>query len=114
MPYSTFTPLVSPAPGTSRTSKIRTNMNDFGDQYSQSIPDGINTIENDVSLQWNVLSASEKNAIITFFASQNSSPFYYTLPDDASTGLYRCTEWDEQFIGLSKFSLTAQLRRVYG
>ena len=50
-----FAPTVSPFPGTSGTGKIRTRTNDFGDQYSQSIPDGINTVEEEITMQWSAI-----------------------------------------------------------
>lgn len=115
MTYATFTPTVSPFPGTSGTGKIRILSNDFGDQYSQSIPDGINTVEEEITMQWSVLLIDEKEEIVSFFETQNSAPFIYLMPGALNPKLYRCTDWNYTYLECQDaYSLTATFRRVYG
>jgi phage-related protein len=115
MTYAVFAPTVSPFPGTSGTGKIRTRTNDFGDQYSQSIPDGINTVEEEITMQWSAILAEVKEEIISFFETQNSAPFVYLMPGALNPKLYRCTDWNYTYLEHKEaYSLTATFGRVYG
>lgn len=110
--YNTFTPPKGPFIGTSRKEKIRTKSNDFGDGYAQCIADGLNTHEQELSLEWDYLTATDADTIEAFFVDQNATPFLYTLPGESAAKKWRCVEWSSTYQQLGGRSITATLTKV--
>ena len=113
MPYNTFSPSKGPSIGTSHTNKIRTITNEFGDGYAQEIADGLNTHQQEVSLQWNYLLGTVAASIENFFVAQNGTPFFYTLPGEQAAKTWRCVEWTNSYQELGGRSISATFKRVF-
>ena len=111
--YNAFNPQKGPSIGSSRSNKIRVKTNDFGDGYSQVIPDGINTHQQEISIKWDYLSESNADAIENFFIDQNGSPFLYTLPGESTVKKWRCIEWLSSYQEKGGRSITATFTRMY-
>lgn len=97
MPYTTFTPPVPPSPGTSDAIQIKKLEAEFGDGYSQAVPDGINHMRREISLDWELLTPTQSNQIIAFFRARGGcEPFYWTPSDETTALKWVCEEWSEK------------------
>ncbi len=97
MPYTTFIPPVPPSPGTSDTPKIRKLEAEFGDGYSQAVPDGINHIRREMTLDWDLLTPTQSNEIIDFFRARGGcEPFFWTPSDELTPLKWICAEWSDK------------------
>ena len=69
---------------------------EFGDGYSESIPDGLNhMLLPDMELSWNNIYQSEAAAFDSFLTARGGiEPFYYTLaPIEVSARIFKCKKW---------------------
>lgn len=113
MTLNTFAPIPGPSPGTSRKTKPKVLQAEFGDGYTQSVPDGINFLKRSITLRWDGLTYAQKEAIISFFEQHGGyQPFYYTMTGDASATRWLCTDWEDSIEGAWK--INANLKQYYG
>lgn len=114
MAYTTFTPPVAPSPGTSDTIKIKKLEAEFGDGYSQAIPDGLNNLRREISLDWDLLTPTQSSQIITFFrARKGCEPFYWTPSDETTPLKWVCDEWTERRIDGGMRSISAKFKQSF-
>lgn len=96
MTILTFNPTVPPSPGTSDKPNIKKLQADFGDGYSQAVPDGINHIKREISLSWDLLTPVQATELTDFFrARQGCEPFYYTPSDELTALKWICDDWSD-------------------
>lgn len=94
MALQTFNPDPAPSPGTSFTPKIKVRAAEFGDGYSQIMPDGINNIREQLDLSWDALTEAQRDTIIAFFnAHKGSTPFWYQPVGQSAPMKWTCAEW---------------------
>ena len=91
---NTFTPFRQPRTLSTEV-KIQNKVNEFGDGYSHSVVDGINSRRYEITLEWNGLTFAQANTISTFFTNQNTESFYYTHPTTNEVLMWRCIEWNQ-------------------
>lgn len=97
MAITTFAPAVPPSPGSDIKTTVKKLQAEFGDGYSQAVPDGINSIRRELSLNWDMLTPDQSAVIIAFFEARGGcEPFYYTPSDDASPKKWTCDDWREK------------------
>lgn len=77
---TTFTPPIGVSYRTSVTKNYRTLENDFGDGYTQVVPDGMNSVLEVWSLSWDSLTDSQANEIEDFLDAQGGTPFEWETP----------------------------------
>jgi phage-related protein len=94
MALATFTPDPPPSPGTKRKPKLKILKADFGDGYTQPTPDGLNFIRRTISLQWNLLTPAQADALEAFFVANVTLPFWYQPSDESAPGKWTCEDWD--------------------
>lgn len=85
----------------------------FGDGYSQRGPKGINSIQETLSVNWNLLTLAERDYILTFFRERGGYlAFWYQLPNDRLLR-YRCPQWRREAKTSTTWAITAQFSLVY-
>mgnify|MGYP001033354800 CR=1 FL=1 len=95
MALNTFVPPLPPSPGTGRKPALKILAADFGDGYSQPVPDGLNSIRMTVTLTWAVLTEAQMQQIETFFFEHKGTiPFYYKPAGHSGMGKWTCKEWN--------------------
>lgn len=114
MPYTTFTPSIPPSPGTSDTIKVKKLEAEFGDGYSQAVPDGINHLRREISLDWELLTPAQSNEIIAFFRARGGcEPFYWTPSDEATPVKWICDDWVEKRNEGGMRSISAKFKQSF-
>jgi phage-related protein len=112
MALPTFNPSVKPSPGTAFVPVVKILAAEFGEGYSQPMPDGINNIRETVSLSWGGLTQAQMLSIINFFkARKGTQPFYYQPAGFSSPLKWTCKEWDYRLEGVWK--VTAKFEQSF-
>lgn len=97
MPYSTFNPVIAPSPGTSDKTSVKKLQAEFGDGYSQAVPDGLNSIRREITVDWDMLTPTDAATIIDFFRARGGvEPFYWTPSDETTALKWICESWTER------------------
>lgn len=110
----TFTPPFAPSFGLSRQVTPRVLSAGFGDGYRQDAGDGLNAIPRSLSLQWNMLSSDEADAIEGFFiAEKGYLAFFWTDPREASPRLWKCPTWSRTSPSGRVDSISATFEQVF-
>lgn len=100
--------------GSSLKKDYRTLSADFGDGYNQRTGDGLNTLNEAWSLQWNTITLSEKNILINFFDSlEGYQNFNWTAPGDGVAKRWICKSPVITPLNSTYFNVTAVFERVY-
>ena len=114
MAYETFYPIVPPSPGTSDKPEIKLLEAEFGDGYSQAVPDGINHIRRNMSLSWDLLTPSQASVIIDFFiARKGCEPFWWTPSDEITPIKWVCKDWDSKKTTGGFIEISAKLKQSF-
>jgi phage-related protein len=94
MAFLTFAPTVAPSSGGSIKPQIKLLKAEFGDGYSQAVPDGINYIRKMVELKWDGLTLAQKDYIEGFFETHGGyKTFLYQPFGISSLKKWTCSEW---------------------
>lgn len=107
-PVFTWVPLVSPT----GTTKFRTRVAQYGDGYSQAVPDGLNNRVDSWPLTFTGASAVIAPIKAFLDATQGASSFNWT-PPLRSQGLFRCSDYAIQPHGGDLYTLTATFSEVF-
>ncbi len=111
MPYNTFNPPRLPT-SQSVQRQIRTKENTFGDEYEQTILNGINAEVRTLSLRWENLLPAQAAQITQFLSAQKTKPFFWQSPYDTQTGKWRCVQWTEDQQA-TVVNLSAEFKEVF-
>lgn len=66
---------------------------DFGDGYTQTVSDGMNSVRSVLSISWETLTAAQAEAIESFIRStKGAETFLYTLSDSPTQMKWTCKE----------------------
>lgn len=97
MTYPTFTPPVAPSPGTADKPAFKILKADFGDGYSQAVPDGLNTIRRMMSVEWELLTPTDAATIINFLKARvGVEPFWWTPTDEITALKWTCSDFSDR------------------
>lgn len=109
MAVAVFNPSIGPSTdSTTSTSKARTLTAQLGDGYTQVTSDGINTVQETWTLQWDACSNTEMNELTTFFEAQlGYLNFQWTAPGRPLAKLWRCATWGRNPVGPASWTVTA-------
>ena len=113
MSYETLP--ITPTYGGDFGFKANVLKNNFGDGYSQTAANGINSVSATLNLEWSCLSLNDKISLCEdFFALlAGSTPFYYT-PYGTFTGLlWKCVQWGAIPLSKDLFRVTATLEQSF-
>ena len=93
MPLQTFIPPIPPSKSDVRP-EFKILEAEFGDGYTQSVPDGLNHIRDVANLSWDALTPAQADTIETFIRNHGgTTPFLYTLSDSATQRQWVCKEF---------------------
>jgi phage-related protein len=109
----TFNPTVTPSYGTGKESKVRKELNNFGDGYTQRVSIGANPKYEIWNLTWKILSDTEAQEIVDFFeAREEVESFDWTTPEGVLKKFvgYDCVRTFDDF---GSNSVTVRLEQVY-
>ena len=91
----------------------------YKQQYEQRLADGINNLEQTISVSFSTRPKAEIDDLVAFFESLGGvSKFRFDLEDSnagSSTETIKCVcdKWDQTWAYENFYSLTATFRRVY-
>lgn len=98
---------------TQRAYEPKVLINDFGDGYSQRVPDGINTIRRTISVTF-LGSRSDIDTYNNFFTNlAGASNFSWTPPGEDTERKWICPKWTITDMSNNIQELTATFREVY-
>ncbi|HEY9695940.1 MAG TPA: phage tail protein [Trichocoleus sp.] len=114
MPTPTFPSQFEPVIGTEIQERFRVHEVRFGDGYRHTSPAGLNTKERTLNVSFSGLSEANKNTLINFLNSLNStSSFFFTLPGEAIASLYKCQSYRYTTLGGKRWTVSAEFVLVY-
>lgn len=115
MTVPVFSPPCGPSTSsTTSTSTARVLTAQLGDGYQMITSDGINTVRDQWTLQWDGLPTTDMSTIIAFFAAQlGYIAFQWQAPGDAAPKLWRCTKWGRNPTGPQTWTVTATLDQSF-
>ncbi len=94
MPLLTFNPNPRPSPGSQVTRTLALNEAEFGDGYTQASPRGLNHQRLTITLKWEGLTPSQKDALEAFFVQHGGyRAFAYTPLGFSGALKWTCKEW---------------------
>lgn len=96
------------------TTKPRVRTLQQGDGYSQRSKDGLNNLDNTISVPWDNLTKAAYDALIAFFdARGGAEAFLWTEPGEATPRKWVCTQWPRTHKPAARYALTAQFQEVF-
>jgi phage-related protein len=104
----TWSPLVEPTGQT----KFVTRVAQFGDGYSQSVPDGLNNKKATWPLTF-AGSAAEVQPINDFLDALRGSTSFYWTPPLSTQRLFRCGDYSLKPMGGDMYTLSANFEEVF-
>ncbi len=114
-----FSAAVQPDKGLSRSSTPKVHTITFGDGYHQRIADGINNLEQELSVSFSTRPKAEIDDLVAFFESLGGvSKFKFTL-EDSNEGSNEeaikciCSTWSQTWAYANFYSLSCTFKRVY-
>lgn len=113
---SGFSAGVSVDKGFSRTSQPVTHSMTFGDGYEQRVANGINNLQQTMSVTFNTRPKAEIDDLVAFFESLGGvSKFQMTIDDSNGNETIKvvCKQWNQIWDFDNFYSLTATFERVY-
>ena len=105
-----FTPLADGLRGRINQRRRRVQ---FGEGYVQTSPDGLNTDQVEISLDFHLYGDDDLNTMLDFLAGLDGDTVTYTLPNESTSHEYEVTDTSVQYLDLKTRFLSLQLRRVY-
>ena len=114
-----FSAPVQPDKGFSRSTTPRVIQATFGDGYEQRVADGINVLNQSMSVSFTTRPKAEIDDLVAFFDSLGAvSRFKFNLEDSnegssTETIFCICSQWNQSWAYDNFYSLTATFRRVY-
>lgn len=111
---TTFNPSIPPEIGSSGSHKFRILDAKFGDGYTQTAGDGINTLESTITLNWTDISQTVYNELYAFFIALGGyQSFDYTLPNGSTAYQWKCKQFSDSWVKGNKRNFTATIERSY-
>lgn len=109
-----LTNLISQA--TTRQRRYRTLTAQFGDGYSQEVPDGINNEVDEWRVVYENLTTSERNALLSVLSSVKASDYLTWTPPGGSAGRFKLTPdgFSETAKSGDHYDISFTLRQVFG
>jgi len=86
-------PDFTPCQSTAGDMEPRVIRNDFGDEYTQRIGNGINYIGETWSVVWPEMEEVDALVLDAFFRAKGGHEAFYWTPKGHSIGIWTCTKW---------------------
>lgn len=107
---SGFEPLASGLQGRINQRRRRVQ---FGEGYVQTSPDGLNTDQVELTLDFHIYGDTDLNTLLDFLAGLDGDTVTYTLPNETSSHEYEVINTSVRYIDREHRFLSLELRRVY-
>ncbi len=106
---------INPTYGGDFAFKASVPQNQFGDGYSQTAVNGINSVSGSLNLEWSALSLADKQSLCEdFFAVlAGSTPFYYTPYGTSTALLGKCAQWNVTPVAKNVFRVTGTIMQSF-
>lgn len=104
-----------PSTSYSKTFKPRVRVVSFGGGYSQRVPDSINNIDMEWSLQFTNRPYAEANALIAFLEDKQGAEAFLFTPVDEPATEYKvtCDTWSSVATSHLSKTISCTFKRVY-
>lgn len=112
----TFSPSINPSVGSSGSNTIAVARAQFQEGYEAVTTIGINPVRQKWTLNWNVVSGTEADELLSFFEARGVVEAFYWAPHGyMSPRLFRCTNWSPKIglTGSSNFTMNAIFEEVF-
>lgn len=107
-------PDVAPSPGTSRKTQAKRLIAEFGDGYSLPVPDGINSLKQEISLKWDLLLPDQALLLVKFFESKKACEPFFWIPSDRTTrAKWICEEWSDETLDSGFKTVSAKFKETF-
>lgn len=104
----------TPSKGVKCTTSPRVLTAQFGDGYSQRVPDGLNNLVREWDLSFNSRALQQSSQILAFFVNkQGSTAFLWTPPGDTQQYTVICDQWDETYESPISRTIVAKFKQVF-
>lgn len=104
----------TPSKAFSKSAKTRVITAQFGDGYSQRIPDGINSVVREWNISFNNNSIIQINSIEDFFnLHKGSTPFLWIPPGESVQYTVICPEWTRTYNSHLSATISAKFTQVF-
>lgn len=109
-------PDLEPTIASMKTVEYRVKRVQFGNGYYQIAGDGINNNMEEWSVQWEALSATDKETIIAFLEARGGyDNFTWTAPDSSATAKsYICPGYELYGLGGNRYTISATFQEWPG
>ncbi len=114
-----FSSAVQPDKQFTRTNNPRVHLVQFGDGYEQRLQNGINSLNQEISVSFATRPKAEIDDLVAFFESlAGVTKFRFDIADtnagsDTETIKVVCSEWEQSWEYDDYYTLDATFRRVY-
>ena len=114
-----FSNAVQPDKQFTRTNNPRVHLVQFGDGYEQRLQNGINSLNQEISVSFATRPKAEIDDLVAFFESlAGVTKFRFDIADtnagsDTETIKVVCSEWEQSWEYDDYYTLDATFRRVY-
>lgn len=113
MAYDTFPDdVIGPSFPIDKQAQPKTLKAEFGDDYTQETPDGINYLRYTYNLKWDALTTTERDIIEEFLVSQGGYKTFIWTDENAVDRKVKCREWSFSRYEPNVHSLSATFREV--
>lgn len=86
---------------------------EFGDGYSQRMPDGLNWLRDSMPLRWENLHEAEKDTLIDFFADHGGYIYWLWAPPGEDQKKWVATSWERTPKGADCYTVVANVKQVF-
>lgn len=90
----------------------RVNRTQFGDGYSQRVPDGLNSVMETWNLAFTLRTKAEVGAIDAFLRTQKGATAFDWTSPAGTVGKFVCVRWSASYLHDLDSSLTATFEQV--
>lgn len=92
----------------------RVNFFQQGDGYSQRTKDGLNSVDDSVTVTWGKLTKTRFDSMVAFFnARAGAEAFLWTEPGEAAPRKWICNKWPRTHKPAARYALTATFQEVF-
>ena len=113
--YQTFPSSAQLVPDTySRSVVFKIKSVEFGDGYTQQMPDGLNFRRFNFSLRWENIDTTQKDTIDDFLVARGGyQTFLWYNPEDLTTYKVKCKEWTVEYVNPNVWNVTATFEQKF-
>ena len=87
---------------------------DFGDGYSQSAENGLNSVRQTASVVWPFVTKAQKNTMLVFFRERKGVKNFKWTPPSEAESIWKCEKWGPAIpVAPGYYSMSATFNQVF-